>query len=63
MIVAILAYIDPGSGALLWQAVLSAFFGALFLARRTIFGFLTRFRRAPQAEDKPPSAGDRPDAA
>lgn len=27
------AYIDPGSGALLWQALLAAFFGALFYFR------------------------------
>ena len=29
-------YIDPGSGALLWQALLSALFGALFFGRRFI---------------------------
>ncbi len=28
------AYIDPGSGALLWQFMLSAFFGGLFFIRR-----------------------------
>jgi hypothetical protein len=27
------AYIDPGSGALLWQALLAAFVGALFYVR------------------------------
>lgn len=27
------AYIDPGSGALIWQLVLSAFFGAMFFIR------------------------------
>lgn len=32
------AYIDPGSGSLLLQIVMSAFFGALFMAR----GFIAR---------------------
>lgn len=27
------AYIDPGSGALVWQLLLSAFFGAIFFIR------------------------------
>lgn len=34
------AYIDPGSGALMWQALLSAFFGALFVARRGVWRVL-----------------------
>ena len=33
------AYIDPGSGALIWQAILAAFFGGAFYFRK----FLTRF--------------------
>ena len=28
------AYIDPGSGALIWQLLLAAFFGAMFFIRR-----------------------------
>jgi hypothetical protein len=32
------AYIDPGSGALIWQAILAACFGAAFYFRR----FLSR---------------------
>ena len=28
------AYIDPGSGTLLWQFALAAFFGSLFFVRR-----------------------------
>ena len=28
------AYIDPGSGALLWQFVMAAVFGSLFFMRR-----------------------------
>lgn len=30
------AYIDPGSGALIWQALLAAFFGGLFYYRRAV---------------------------
>ena len=30
------AYIDPGSGALIWQALLAAFFGAMFYGRRIV---------------------------
>lgn len=35
----VLAYIDPGSGALLLQAILAGFFGAIFYFRK----FLGRF--------------------
>jgi hypothetical protein len=34
------AYIDPGTGALLLQALLAALFGALFFARRLLGRFL-----------------------
>lgn len=46
------AYVDPGSGALIWQAALSAFFGALFLARRTLLKLLggLRHRDRPSRE-------------
>jgi hypothetical protein len=37
-----LAYIDPGSGALIWQALLASFFGALFYIRR-ILNFLIKW--------------------
>ena len=30
------AYIDPGSGTLLWQALLAALFGGMFYIRRII---------------------------
>lgn len=30
------AYVDPGSGALIWQTVLAAGFGLLFYIRRII---------------------------
>ncbi len=38
------AYIDPGSGALLWQALLAACFGALFYIR-SIWRVLTSWIR------------------
>jgi hypothetical protein len=52
MMLAALAYIDPGSGALLWQAVLSAFFGGLFLARRALWRASTGIRRVLRGERK-----------
>ena len=33
------AYVDPGSGALIWQTIVAGFVGLLFYFRR----FLTRF--------------------
>jgi hypothetical protein len=30
------AYLDPGSGSLLWQALIAALFGAMFYFRRFI---------------------------
>ena len=48
-----MAYIDPGSGALVWQALLSAAFGALFFARRIAVRLRTlvpgRHRTSPPA--------------
>lgn len=32
----LLGYIDPGSGTLLWQFVLAAFFGSLFFVRQAV---------------------------
>ena len=37
-----LAYIDPGYGVLIVQAILSAFFGALFFARHALRRLLSR---------------------
>lgn len=31
-----LAYVDPGSGAMLWQVLLAAGFGALFYVRKAV---------------------------
>ena len=39
-------YIDPGSGALLWQALLSAVFGVIFFFRNSVRQFISRFTRS-----------------
>lgn len=46
-------YIDPGSGALLWQALLSAFFGALFFGRRFIQYVRTKLPWTQVVETEP----------
>ena len=38
------AYVDPGYGTLLWQALMSAAFGAVFFGRRMIASALSRLR-------------------
>jgi hypothetical protein len=43
------AYIDPGSGALIWQAIVAGFVGAAFYFRRFFGRFFSRDRR----EDPP----------
>ena len=48
-----LAYIDPGMGALVWQIVVAAVVGAMFYLKRTrdfIFGL---FRKRPRSTDQP----------
>ena len=51
----ILAYVDPGLGALIWQAVIAAFVGFIFYLKKTrrwmVERFLKIFRRAPKALD------------
>lgn len=39
-----LLYVDPGSGALLWQLLLGMAMGLLYQKRRLV-AWLTRFRR------------------
>jgi hypothetical protein len=49
-----LLYTDPGSGALLWQLLLAAFFGALFYARllmRRIIAMIFRKGRGKQNDE------------
>ena len=36
------AYTDPGSGALLWQALVAAFIGAGFYFRKFLFHFFPK---------------------
>ncbi len=38
----IFAYIDPGTGSLLWQSLTAAFIGGLFYVRRFFAKFLSR---------------------
>jgi hypothetical protein len=49
-----LGYVDPGLGALVWQAVVSAFVGLLFYinkTRKAIFGFFLKiFGRGQKSE-------------
>jgi hypothetical protein len=49
------AYIDPGSGALVVQAALSALFGTLFLARRTLRKVLSRIGGSSAPREAMPS--------
>ena len=46
-----LAYIDPGSGALIWQAIVAGFVGAGFYFRRFFGRFFSRNRRQDPPAD------------
>jgi hypothetical protein len=48
------AYIDPGSGALIWQAIVAGFVGAAFYFRRFFSRIFSRGRR-----EEPPSDSGR----
>jgi hypothetical protein len=39
------AYVDPGSGALLWQVLVAGFVGAMFYIRRITRWFRSRSQR------------------
>lgn len=41
-------YIDPGSGSLLWQLVLSGVLGVMFSARRAIASLVAKFLKRPK---------------
>lgn len=47
------AYIDPGSGALIWQAIVAGFVGAAFYFRR----FFTRLFSRDRREEPPAHNG------
>ncbi|MGE5372082.1 MAG: hypothetical protein ACM3QZ_08855 [Solirubrobacterales bacterium] len=40
-----LAYIDPGSGAMVWQLLVAGVLGVVFSTRRAWGRFLTKFKR------------------
>jgi hypothetical protein len=42
------AYIDPGSGALVWQAILAGIFGVMFYFRKFIGRFTFKKRKDEQ---------------
>ena len=46
------AYIDPGSGALIWQAIIAGFVGAGFYFRRFFGRFFSRDRRQDPPNDR-----------
>lgn len=52
----VLAYIDPGSGSLLLQALLAGLLAIPFFFRRTIGGFVSRIRGEKPESSEPPSA-------
>ncbi|HEY7738962.1 MAG TPA: hypothetical protein VIC63_08075 [Candidatus Limnocylindria bacterium] len=56
-----LAYIDPGTGSLILQAILAALLAIPFVFRRTIGGFWHRLRGDAQTEDVVPSEATPPD--
>lgn len=47
----LLAYIDPGSGALIWQAIVAGFVGAAFYFRRFFGRFLSKDRHQDPPSD------------
>jgi hypothetical protein len=53
------AYVDPGSGSLLLQAILAGFLGLVFFFRQSVARLLRLFRRSRPASEEPPSDIDR----
>lgn len=50
----LLAYIDPGTGLLIWQSIVAAFIGAVFYFKKTrdwLFARCRRLFRRGQKED------------
>ena len=50
-----LAYIDPGIGALLWQTIMAAFVGFLFYLKKTRRWIVGMFRKIFGRGPKPPA--------
>ncbi len=49
------AYIDPGSGALIWQMLIAAFFGGMFYFRRGIGQIKSWFGGKPKEPEQVPA--------
>jgi hypothetical protein len=58
--VSILAYIDPGSGSLLLQAILAAALSVPFFFRRTIGNAMNRLRRGSRRDTASDADGSKP---
>ncbi len=52
-----LAYIDPGLGALLWQTIIAAFVGFLFYIKKTRHWIVGTFRKIFRPGPKPREPG------
>ncbi|MGA2278827.1 MAG: hypothetical protein ABSG80_00835 [Verrucomicrobiota bacterium] len=53
----LLAYIDPGIGALLWQTIIAVFVGFLFYLKKTRRWIVEMFRKMFGRGPKPPGVG------
>jgi hypothetical protein len=53
----VLAYVDPGLGALLWQTSLAAFVGLLFYVKKTRRWIVGAFRKIFRHGRKPRDLG------
>jgi hypothetical protein len=51
----LLAYIDPGLGALLWQTIIAAFVGFMFYLKKTRRWIVGLFRKMFGSGQKPPA--------
>ncbi len=59
----LLAYIDPGTGLLIWQSIVAAFVGAVFYFKKTRDWIVKQFRRLfrrGSAEETPASETSAP---
>ena len=45
------AYIDPGTGALMWQAVVAALIGGLFYIKKVRDWFVTKIKSLRKSND------------
>jgi hypothetical protein len=56
-------YIDPGTGALIWQSIVGTCVGVVFFfksIRKRVVGLFARlFRRGPKKMEQAPCAGDK----